>query len=395
MSSDTPLFFVAASLIVVLSLHVSHVSGQGEHVTLDEPDGDDELSQRQYIDRLDGHLAHYVTMSKVTLGDMPKAMAALDDIKAGRRNFMNIANEESVSNAKAGRQSAALQNGDLGLITYDLIEEELAEVAFDIRQPLAKSANDLIGPICSKSGCSLIAVFSRYRKSFFSQAWFEAEQFCLDNDMQLSDLVSRLNTDEMVMVASVVWPDEHVTFRKIKIRQLKGDLRKLNQVDPSTVFKPEHLGGKRDMTEHNKMMKHREAIFRYAGQEVMAAHPEIYAMSLPQMKASGFIQPEAFQKADAEAQDEARAEEIAIADVAASYEMVDKYKMRPKKHQPVQHKDGGADSPLTAPCNDEGSSCPGSPDVISQGQDSLAPQHDAVLDNGASPPTSSPQHEEL
>jgi hypothetical protein len=356
MSKSTSALVSTFSVLAVLLLS-SAVTCDWNNVGSDD-DGDAEV-ERSFVDRLDGHLAHYITMSKITFSDLQRATAALEDIVSGRRNFMNVANEEAVNNARGGRQNAALQNGDLGLITYDLLEEELAQVAFDIRQPLAKGAGDILGPVCTRSGCSLMAVFSRFRKSFFSQAWFEAENYCKDNDLTMSDIISRLNTDEMSMVASVVWPDEHVTFRKIKIRELKGDLKKLNEVDPSTVFKPEHQWhpARRDLTEHNRLMTQREAIFREAGQAVMEAHPEIYAMSIPQMMASGFIPSEAFRIADEElAKLDAESAEARAAH-AAAIEKVNKYKLKAKKGAALHPVDGCSASDTSA-------SCGGSADLI-------------------------------
>lgn len=320
-----------AAVVLLLFCVARPAAAQDDVVDPDAP------IERRFLDRLDGHLAHYITMSKITFADLQRATAALDDIVTGRRNFMNVANEEAVNNARGGRQNAALQNGDLGLVTYDLLEEELAQVAFDIRQPLTKGAGDILGPVCSSSGCSIMAVFSRFRRSFFSKAWFEAEQYCQDNDLTMSDIISRINTDEMSMVASVVWPDEHVTFRKIKLRELKGDLKKLNELDPSTVFKPEHQsqGSKRDMTEHNRLMAERETIFRVAGPAVMAAHPELYAMSVAQMKASGYVPADAFAVAAAEvARIDANTDEARAAH-AAAIEKVGLYKLRARKEQPA------------------------------------------------------------
>jgi hypothetical protein len=288
MASRLWLFTAAAVLATVLvsssNLTPAHDFIQGE---------DYEHVRPPHDERFNGHLAHYITLSKLTFSNLRLAKAALHDIRNGARTFLDFAKDLSIDNAKTGRQNPALQNGDLGLVTYELLEEELAEVAFDIRYPISKSSNDIIGPVCSASGCSLMAVFSRFRRGFFSEAWWEAEQYCRDHDMQFSELLQRLGTDSMSLVASVIWPHEHVVFKKLKLRQLKSDLKRLNEVDPSTVMQSPNVAPARsDLTSHNKLMKRRELIFAQMDPVVLGDHSEIYAMSIVQMVKHGYVSQE-------------------------------------------------------------------------------------------------------
>lgn len=267
----------------------------------------------EHDERFNGHLAHYVTMSKITFSNFKTANAALNDIRAGRRTFLEVSKEVSIENARSGNSQPELQNGDLGLITYDLIEEELAEVAFDIRNPIATSSHDILGPVCSPSGCSLMAVFSRYRKSFFSSAWWEANQYCVDHGMKFSELLQNLNTDDMSIVASVIWPHEHVVYKKMKLRQLKADARSLNKIDPSTVLAPPQFAGKKDLAAHEKLMARRGRVFATIPTHVFETHPEIYAMSFEQMMRHGFLSDATLEEVDRTLAEEKSTQESVLA----------------------------------------------------------------------------------
>jgi hypothetical protein len=107
--------------------------------------------------------------------------------------------------------------------------------------------------------------------------------------MQFSEVLMRVGTDAMRTVAAVIWPDEHIVLRKIKIRQLRDDLAKLNQVDPSTVLHPPQPPSGGDLGEHHALMRRREGIFSRLPQSTKDAHPEIYAMSISQMVQSGIV----------------------------------------------------------------------------------------------------------
>lgn len=300
--------------LVVIAVLVIAASASPAPPPHDVIEGEDyEHVRPPHDERFNGHLAHYITLSKLTFSNLRMAKAALYDITSGTRTFLDYAKELSIDNAKTGRHNPALQNGDLGLLTYELLEEELAEVAFDIRNPLTKSAGDILGPICSPSGCSLMAVFSRFRKSFFSDAWWEADQYCREHDIQFSELLQRLGTDSMSMVASVIWPDEHVVFKKLKLRQLKSDLGRLNEVDPSTVLNSPFVApSNRDMGSHHKLMKRRERIFATMDQQTLGEHTEIYAMSVEQMVKRELVPQELVDTVDAAlAEEELRAEQLA------------------------------------------------------------------------------------
>jgi hypothetical protein len=285
-------------------------------------------------ERFNGHLAHYITLSKLTFGNLRLAQGALHDIRAGTRTFLDFAKDLSIENAKSGRSNPALQNGDLGLVTYDLLEEELSEVAFDIRNPLTKDADGILGPVCTPSGCSLMAVFSRFRKSFFSDAWWEADQYCRDHDVQFSELLQRLGTDSMSLVASVIWPQEHVVFKKLKLRQLKSDLSRLNDVDPSTVINtPQVAPSRGDMGGHQKLMKRREHIFAKMEKEVLENHTEIYAMSIEQIVKRGFITQELLDSIDEVIAEEDRREKEALQAELNDFELVSGTKVLKRKSQ--------------------------------------------------------------
>lgn len=272
-------------------------------------------------DEYNGHLAYYITMSKITFLSKREASNALDEIISGRRTFLDIARDVSVANAQNDRQAPEYQNGDLGLITYDLIEEELAEVAFDIRFPITKSSKDIIGPVCSASGrCSLMAVFARYRRSFFSQAWWEAEEYCRNNDAKFSELVQRLDSDEARMIAAVIWPNEHIASRKLKLKQLRSDIRKLNQVDPSTVLESAASTGGKDLAAHHALMRRRELLFSRLSPQVMSEHSEIYAMSFGQIVQRGLATQE---QVDAVHRDVELEEELERAELEKEFERVD------------------------------------------------------------------------
>lgn len=319
--------------VVILALSATVVSSHSTPPPTDfVQDEDYEHVRPPHDERFNGHLAHYITLSKLTFSNLRYAKAALHDIHSGTRTFLDFAKDLSIGNAKAGRQNPALQNGDLGLVTYDLLEEELAEVAFDIRYPISKSSKDIIGPICSASGCSLMAVFSRFRRGFFSDAWWEAEQYCKDHDMQFSELLQRLGTDSMSLVASVIWPHEHVVFKKLKLRQLKSDLKRLNEVDPSTVFHSPNVPAPRsDLSSHNKLMRRREELFASIDAQVLADHSEIFAMSIAQMVKHGFVSQELVDAVEAAALKEERAAEQAALDDMNEFELVEGTKIMKRK----------------------------------------------------------------
>ena len=275
------------SLPILLALTIGLV------VTTRANDTASSLDAGEVEDEYNGHLAYYITMSKITFLTKGEASKALDEIVSGRRTFLDIARDVSVANAQNGRQAPEFQNGDLGLITYDLLEEELAEVAFDIRFPITKSSSDIIGPVCTASGrCSLMAVFARYRRGFFSQAWWEAEEYCRNNDVKLSELVQRLDSDESRLIAAVIWPHDIVAFRKLKLQQLRSDIRKLNQIDPSTVLDSAASNGGKDLTAHRALMRRRELLFARLSPQVMSEHGEIYAMSFGQIVRHGLATQE-------------------------------------------------------------------------------------------------------
>lgn len=297
--------------LVVAFLIASSVIAQSNS-DVSDPEVVDTTERPVHDERFNGHLAYYVTLSKITFATLREATNALHDIREGTKSFLEFAKDLSIDNAKHGRQNSALQNGDLGLLTYDLLDEELAEVAFDIRNPIAKSAQDLLGPVCSRNGCSILAVFSRYRRSFFSDAWWEAEQYARDHDISFAELLQQLGTDDITHVAAAVWPHEHIVFKKLKVRQLKADVKRLNEVDPSTVLDSPVIRGKKDLTAHKALMKRREKIFENVDATVKEEHGEIYAMSIPQMIQHGFITQEKLDEIDRAIAEEEADEKLAL-----------------------------------------------------------------------------------
>ena len=239
------------------------------------------------------HRAHYVILSRLSYSSWESAQHTLEEIVSGRTTFLIAAQRQVMSTQL--KTSPHTYSGELGLVTYEDLEPEVAEIAFDIRNPLATSPHDIQGPVCSPSGCHLVAVFSRFRRSFFSAAWWEAETFSKEKDLKFSQLLQQMEGDEARLLAGAIWPDEHVAFKRIKIQELRNDVRRLAQVDPSTVMplRPKNC----DLTKHKLVMEKRNAFFRLVPLTVIEQHPEIFAMPIDDIIATGWVPVEVLRDA--------------------------------------------------------------------------------------------------
>lgn len=238
------------------------------------------------------HTTYYAAVSKITFQSEPDAILALQDIRRGRRTFIEIA--QSVNGAQSAASTSdqkLLYSGDLGLVTFADLEPEIARVAFDVRQPITHSAKEIMGPVCTRLGCTIFIVVRRYRKSFFSSAWFELEQYAKASGVEYFRLLDDLHTTEAEQaIAHSAWPQEDVAIQKQKIALVKQDLDRIRRPDPSTSPTPPSL--KSDPLAHNERMRILEEIFAHVPDSVKAQHPEVYAMSIDQLVQNGYLRVE-------------------------------------------------------------------------------------------------------
>lgn len=233
----------------------------------------------------EAHRALYVAISVLRFRDHGAASTGLADIRKGYKTWLGIAKELNQDAVMSGRE---MDSRDMGLTTYDQLEPEVALLAFDVREPVAKSASDIVGPICTKRGCTLFSVFSRYRRTFFSNAWFEFERWCLDNNEPFMNTLDHLSKQEAAQsLAFVVWPHEHISIKKLKLAQLKADMVKIGTLDPTTVM-PERPA-KTNPRAFKAMMDEREELLARVPKAVFDEHPEIYAMSMDQIVDAGWV----------------------------------------------------------------------------------------------------------
>ena len=236
--------------------------------------------------RLAGHLAYYVLASIIRFPDMKTAMDKIADIKSGVTNFKQVAEDMNHVFMLAGERRQS--SGEVGLIKFGDIELPLAKLLFDIRNPEAEE-NDmhLVGPVVTQTGVMVGTAFKRYRKQFFSQAWWELETFCNQAKMKVSDMMQLIeNQDKMWQMSFMIWPEEHVSFKRLKIRQVRADFKNIGGDDPSTRMPPPKK--KLEPHLHRARIDERINFFKKVDPRIIEAHPEIYAMTYEQIRAHGW-----------------------------------------------------------------------------------------------------------
>lgn len=236
--------------------------------------------------RLAGHLAYYALASIIRFPNMKDAMDKIADINAGKKNFRQVA--EDMNNEFLVRGETKQSSGEIGLITYNDVPTPVAKLLFDIRNAEAneKSMN-LLGPVQTDDGVYIATAFKRYRKSFFSRSWWELAEFCGSAKMKTSDMLQLLeNPDRLWQMAFMIWPEEHVTFKRLKIRQVRDDFKKIGLDDPSVLMPAPKK--KLDPHLHKLSIEQRIAFIKKMDPKLLQEHPEIYGMSEAQIREHGW-----------------------------------------------------------------------------------------------------------
>lgn len=241
--------------------------------------------------RLAGHLAHYVLASVLRFPTKQYAEDKLHDLKHRKVSFRQMAEDLNREWLLRGDQKQS--SGEIGLVTFNDVPRKLAKLLFDIRQPEASEHSmNLLGPVEDETGIWVGAAFKRYRKQFFSSAWWDLERFCIDSGMKTADMLQLIeNQDRMWQMAFLIWPEEHVSFKRLKIRQLRNDFKKIGTDDPSTAMPPPKK--KLDPRVHAHQIEERKRFFAKVDPKIIQEHPEIYAMSYDEIRERGWHPEEA------------------------------------------------------------------------------------------------------
>jgi hypothetical protein len=185
------------------------------------------LPPQQVDERLEGHLAHYARVIKATFPTRREANSVKAAVLKGKFTLKEFTSE-TLEPVNEG--AYAHENGDVGLISPQSIvnDNRLSDAIFDIRNPVAKNESDLSGPLCDASsgrGCTIYAVLARYRRGFFSPEWRDAETFSFTNGILFTEFLQKWPSLDATTWAAAIWPDDHITFQRIKWRQVLADYR--------------------------------------------------------------------------------------------------------------------------------------------------------------------------
>ena len=240
----------------------------------------------------EAHRAEYAIMAQIHFHRIDEARDALADIRYGYKSFSQIAEERNQRSALSKEMAVS---GEMGLVKYKEVDPVIADIAFDVRRPITKSAEDIQGPVCGKKGCYLFSVFHRYRRGFFSREWYEAEEYAESHGTTLGQLLEGMSqADSVKQLAFSIWPDEHISQKKIKIEQLKSDMNRVGkrdfsaeppEEDKATRYKRQNP----DLSKHEALMAKRKKLFEVIPAETIAEHPEIYGMSIDQIIEEGWV----------------------------------------------------------------------------------------------------------
>jgi hypothetical protein len=236
--------------------------------------------------RLAGHIAHYALASVLRFPTMEMARDKLADIASGATHFRQVA--EDLNKLWLLRGERRQSSGEVGLVVFNEMETELAKLVFDIRNPEAAEHNmNLLGPVQTDTGVWVGAAFKRYRKQFFNRAWWELDEFCRGANMKTSEILQLIeNQDRMWQMSFMIWPEEHVSFKRLKIRQVKEDFRRIGGDDPATQMPAPRK--KLDPHVHRAHIDERIAFMKKIDPQIIKEHPEIYAMSVEQIRERGW-----------------------------------------------------------------------------------------------------------
>ncbi len=236
--------------------------------------------------RLAGHLCYYVLGSILRFPSMTVYRDKVADMERGKSNFRQVA--EDMNHFYMMRGETKQSSGEIGLVTFNEVPLPLAKLLFDIRNPEADEKNmNLIGPVETPEGVYVAAAFKRYRKSFFSDAWWDLERFTRGSKMGTSEMLQLIeNQDRFWQVSFMIWPEEHVSFKRIKIRQVRADFKKIGMDDPATRMPPPKK--KMDPLLHAAKIQERVDFFKKVDPKIIEEHPEIYAMSFEEIRAHGW-----------------------------------------------------------------------------------------------------------
>lgn len=236
--------------------------------------------------RLAGHLAHYVLASVLRFPTKLDADNKLADLKSGKTNFKQLADD--LNNAWILRGETKQSSGEVGLVSFHEVPRKLAYLLFDIRQPEAEEKNmNLLGPVVDDDGVWVGAAFKRYRKQFFSAPWWDLDHFAQESKMKTTDMLQLIeNQDRLWQMAFMIWPEEHVSFKRLKLRQIRNDFRKIGTDDPSTRMPPPKK--KLPAHVHAHQINERKRFFTKVDPKIIQEHPEIYAMSYDEIRQRGW-----------------------------------------------------------------------------------------------------------
>lgn len=236
--------------------------------------------------RLAGHLAHYVLAAVLRFPDKLYAEDKLSDLRAGKINFRQLS--EDLNREWILRGDTKQSSGEIGLATFDEVPLALAKLLFDIRNPEASQHSmNLLGPVEDDKGVWVGAAFKRYRKQFFSGAWWDLAQFARQSKMKTSDLLQLIeNQDRLWQMAFMIWPEEHVSFKRLKLRQIRNDFKKIGTDDPAVQMPAPKK--KLDPRVHAHQIEERKKFFQKVDPQIIQDHPEIYAMSYDEIRQRGW-----------------------------------------------------------------------------------------------------------
>lgn len=278
---------VAAAVAVAALLAATLASAQKPPLVSDLTDA--EIQQHRARLREDPHMALYVLMTKVDYTTEQQARDAVTDVHSGRTSLMQAVQDANAQDREERKEEG--RHGEMGIITIDEVDPRIAEIAFDVRLPMADehSAN-LLGPVCTApSTCSVFVVFQRYREGFFSDAWFELQQFCVSIDMDFKEMLQSLDDDDwMRLVAFQAWPGVDVPTLKVKLADVRKDVKKIGSVRDPSAMPMTNRGKPVDKEKFERELEARIAFFDKLPRALLDAKPELYAMDIAEIIAKGY-----------------------------------------------------------------------------------------------------------
>ena len=281
-----PRLTIVASTLMVAMMHTTLLAEAGVF-------GDYHWRTHTPSKEQEPFMARYITASRINYPKKSLALEALQMMQNEKLSFMEEMRKQANRNNRNGRNREEQFTGDLGMLSYQQLEEEAAIATFDVRVPPTRDAHTIVGPVCTSYGCALYAVYDRYRKSFFSREWLDVEKWCEEQEMEMGQFLQMVNSQDIIQMVARIWPNDEVRDRKGKLAQVKADLSRMKHGDPSTTM-GKLDGSKRpvDKEKHADMMSIRNDFFaKVVTPEVVSEHPEVFALSLEEIVESGWVSP--------------------------------------------------------------------------------------------------------